>query len=61
MKSYADRIEDAHKVITRALQAMSEDVTEGSLCYLSWENALTIDKALLDQKRRLERSKPPEG
>lgn len=61
MKSYEERIEGAQKVITRAVQAMEEGMVDGCLCYLSWENAVTIEHALQNQKRRLERENSHEG
>lgn len=61
MKSYEERVEDALTVILRALQAMDDRMIEGGLCFLSYENAATIARVLQNQKRRFERSKPPEG
>ena len=61
MKSYAERIEDAQKVITRALQAMGEGQVDGCLCYISTENALVISKALWVENRRLEKGNTHEG
>lgn len=61
MKSYAEGIEQAHKVIKRALQAMDEGQVDGCLCYISTENALVISKALWAENRRLEKENTPEG
>lgn len=40
---------------------MEEGMVDGCLCYLSWENAVTIEHALQNQKRRLERQNTNKG
>lgn len=61
MKSYAEGIEQAHKVIKRALKAMDEGQVDGCLCYISTETALVISKALWVENRRLEKGNTAEG
>jgi hypothetical protein len=62
VKSYADRIEDAHKVIERALE---NEKTLGDLKYcvvvMTTEGLRVVHQALQAEKRLLEHSKPPEG
>lgn len=61
MKSYAERTESALAVILKALRAMDEGQVDGVLCYLSYENAATIERTLQNQKRRFKRSNTAEG
>lgn len=61
MKSYAEGIEDAVKVFTRALFAIKKNDADGGLVYMSMETLIAALDAVQAEKRRLEKEDAAEG
>ena len=61
MKSYAEGIEDAVKVFTRALFAIKKNDADGGLVYMSMETLIAALDAVQAEKRRLEKEYTAEG
>ncbi len=61
MKSYAEGIEDAVKVFTRALFAIKKNDADGGLVYMSMETLIAALDAVQAEKRRLEKEDTAEG